>query len=83
MFGVRELLDTLSFFLSFFAFGKDRLPCHFTMCLGRQTSVLFCKAALQDRLVCGPFCANWNQMLPGWRHREFTDLLWKCQHRFS
>lgn len=25
------------------------------MCLGRQTSVLFCKAALQDRLDCGLF----------------------------
>lgn len=71
---------SLSFFLCLW---KDRLLCHFSMCLGRQTSVLFCKTALQDRLVCGLFYANWNQMLQGGRHRRFTDLLWKCQHRFS
>lgn len=47
-----ELLDTLSFLLCLW---KDRLPCHFSMGLGRQTSVLFCKATLQDRLVCGFF----------------------------
>lgn len=46
----------LSLSLSFFlCLWKDRLPCHFSMCLGRQTSVLFCKSALQDRLVCGLF----------------------------
>lgn len=57
MFGMRELVDTLSFFLCLW---RDRLPvsfspCHFSMCLGRQTSVFFCKAALQDRLDCGLF----------------------------
>lgn len=78
MFEMRELLDTLSFLLCLW---KDRLPCHFSMGLGRQTSVLFCKATLQDRLVCGFF------MLIGIKcymdgDRKFTDLLWKCQNSF-
>lgn len=57
VFGMRQLVDTLSLFLLLW---RDRLPVsfspyHFSMCLGRQTSVVFCKAALWDRLDCSLF----------------------------